>query len=387
MADNPKRTVSLAKPAFPDLDMAGVAEVLGSGWLTNGSQVRAFEQAFAQYQGAPHAVAVSSCSAALHLALLAHGIGPGDEVITTPFTFAATCNAIVHAGATPVLVDIEPDTLNIDPARIERAVTPRTRAVLPVHFAGQPVDLAPILALRERFGFALIHDAAHATEARQGDLQMGQLPDTACFSFYATKNLPIGEGGMLTTRDPEVARTARALRSHGMSADAFDRYDEDDARWRHWDMSRPGFNYKMTELAALLGRNQLSHIEAWRTRRQAVAERYEAQLLGLEGVRVCGRRPGVTHGHHLFVIRLERDDVERDVVAARLRAEGVGVAINFRPVSELAWFRKTFGWTPADFPVASRAGAGCITLPLHPEMTPSDVDFVVDALRRSLLRN
>ena len=384
MPADPAWRVRLAQPTFPSLDTAAVVDLLASGWLTNGAQVRAFEQDFARYQGVEHAVAVSSCTAALHLALLGHGIGAGDEVITTPLTFAATCNAIVHVGATPVLVDVDPDTLNLDPRHLEQAITPRTRAVLAVHFAGLPVDLRPILALRDRHGFALIHDAAHATEARFEGRSMGQQRDTACFSFYATKNLPIGEGGMLVTHDPAVAQTARTLRSHGMSLDAHTRAQDDAGSWRHWDMLRPGYNYKLTELAAMLGRGQLAHLDAWRDRRAAHVERYEARLAAVGGIRVSSRTADTTHAHHLFVVRLQRDDIGRDELVPQLRARGIEVAVHYRAVHELSWYRETFGWRPEDFPIASRAGRSCITLPLHPEMTELDVDTVVDTLRSLL---
>jgi dTDP-4-amino-4,6-dideoxygalactose transaminase len=371
-------------PTFPGLDMAAVAEVLQSGWLTSGGHVRRFEQAFAAYQGVEHAVAVSSCTAALHLALLGHGIGPGDEVITSALTFAATCNAIVQAGARPVLVDVDPDTLNLDPGQVERAITARTRAIIPVHFAGLPVDLGSLLALRERFRFVLIHDAAHATEAQWHGQSIGQQHDTACFSFYATKNLPIGEGGMLTTQSAVVADRARALRSHGMSADAYHRSVSGAERWQHWDMNQPGYNYKMTELAALLGVGQLPHVDAWRERRAALVARYEASLAGVAGIRVCARTDAVTHAHHLFVIRLRDIGVERDVLVPRLRARGIEAAVNYRAVHELRWYRETFGWSPGDFPNAYRAGQTCITLPLHPEMSDADTDIVVDTLRSLL---
>lgn len=379
-----RKPVQLAQATFPDLDLDAVTKLLASGWLTNGAQVRAFEDAFAAYQGAEHAVAVSSCTAALHLALLGHGIGPGDEVITTPMTFAATSNAIVHVGATPVLVDVDADTLNIDPDKIERAVTPRTRAIMPVHFAGHPVDIDPIRALADRLGLIIIQDAAHATEALHAGRPMGSLGDTACFSFYATKNLPIGEGGMLVTRNAKVAAAARVMRSHGMSADALSRHDGAGERWNHWDMQRPGYNYKMTELAALLGQGQLRHVGAWRDRRAALVAGYEARLADVEGVRVSARRPNVVHAHHLFVVRIERDGVERDVLASRMRAAGVGLSINYRPVHELSWYRDTFGWAPTDFPVASRAGATCLSLPLHPELTDADVETVVETLKALL---
>lgn len=379
-----RKPVKLAQATFPNLNLDAVATLLASGWLTNGEQVRAFEEAFAAYQGVEHAVAVSSCTAALHLALLAHGIGPGDEVITTPFTFAATCNSIVHVGATPVLVDVDINTLNIDPDQIERAVTPRTRAIIPVHFAGHPAEIDTIRALADRLGLIIIQDAAHATEALYAGQPIGSLGDTTCFSFYATKNLPIGEGGMLVTRDANVAAAARVLRSHGMSADALARYDDAGERWNHWDMQLPGYNYKMTELAALLGAGQLQHVGAWRARRAALVADYEARLADVDGVLVSARRPHVVHAHHLFVVRIERDGVERDVLASSMRARGVGLSINYRPVHELSWYRDTFGWEPTDFPVASRAGATCLSLPLHPEMTAADVETVVETLKALL---
>lgn len=381
---NPATSVRLAAPRFPNLDLEAVRSLLGSGWLSNGPHVRAFEDAFAAWQGVPHAVAVSSCSAALHLALLGHGIGPGDEVIATAMTFAATVNAIVHAGATPVLADVDADTLNIDPASIARAITPRTKAILPVHFAGLPADIAPIQDLARRHGLAVIHDAAHAAEARYRGQPIGWHGETACFSFYATKNLPIGEGGMLTTRDPAVADAARALRSHGMTADAFQRHGGQTERWRHWDLRRPGFNYKMMDLAALLGLSQLPNLEAWRTRRAELVALYEAGLGGMNGVRLLGGLPDTVHAHHIFVIRLEHEDFDRDAIAPRLKAAGVEVSVNYRALPDLTWYRETYGWRPEDVPVATRAGRCCITLPLHPEMTGEDVAFVVETLRLEL---
>jgi dTDP-4-amino-4,6-dideoxygalactose transaminase len=213
---------------------------------------------------------------------------------------------------------------------------------------------------------------------------MGQQDDAACFSFYATKNLPIGEGGMLTTQSAAVAHRAQALRSHGMSADAFHRRESGAERWQHWDMIEPGYNYKMTEIAALLGVGQLPYVDAWRERRAALVDLYEARLAGVAGIRVCGRAGPVTHAHHLFVIRLQDRNVERDVLVPQLRARGIEVAVNYRAVHALTWYRETFGWTPGDFPNAYAAGQTCITLPLHPEMTDADTDTVVDTLRSLL---
>jgi dTDP-4-amino-4,6-dideoxygalactose transaminase len=378
--------VRLAGPSFPALDLDALSRLLESGWLTNGPQVQAFETAFAALQGVEHAVALSSCTAALHLALIAHGVGPGDEVITSPMTFAATCNVILQVGARPVLVDIDPTTMNFDTALVAEAITQRTKAVIAVHFAGLPVDLAPLMALKAQHGFALIHDAAHATEARYDNTSMAAMGDTACYSFYATKNLPIGEGGMLATNDRAVAEKARVLRSHGMSKDAFIRHGDQHERWQHWDMLQPGFNYKMTELAAMLGCGQIAHLADGLGRRGELVARYEQRLGGVEGLLLSASDARSVHAHHLMVVRIIADDVERDVLLPQLRAHGIEASIHYRAIADLTWYRETFGWSEKDFPHAIAAGRQCITLPLHSQMTLADVDLVADTLIALLAR-
>jgi dTDP-4-amino-4,6-dideoxygalactose transaminase len=372
--------VRLAHPFFPDFDAEAFKRLLNSGWLTNAAEVQAFESAFAAYLGGGHAVGVSSCSAAIHLALLAHGLGPGSEVITSPMTFAATVNAIVHVGATPILVDVEPDTLNLDPAALAKAITPQTRAVIIVHFAGHPVDLAPILALKEQYGFALIHDAAHATEAQIAGKSIALYGDTSCFSFYATKNLSLGEGGMLVATNPAIAETVRQLRMHGMSLGALERHGDNMERWRHWELERPGFNYKMTELVAHLGQQQLRRLDEWHARRAKLVELYNTGIAGVAGIRTLSHRPGHRHAHHIYVILLERPDLDRDLFICLLRQKGIECSIHYRAIYELRWYRNQFDWSPDDFPVSTDASRNCITLPLHPQMNEAQVNLVVEVL-------
>lgn len=370
----------------PCLDTAEEEEIvaaLRSGWLTTGPRTKQFEADFAAYQGVAHAVGLNSCTAGLHLALLALGIGPGDEVVTTPYTFTATCNVIVHVGATPVIADVEPDTLNLDPAAAERAITPRTKAILPVHFAGHPVDMPAFRQLRDRYGLALIHDAAHATESRYEGRSLASDGDVTCFSFYATKNLATGEGGMLTTGDAALADRVRILALHGMSRDAWKRYTE--SGYQHYDVAEPGFKYNMFDLQAALGLHQLKKLEGFWQRRHDLAARYDAAFADVPGVRRLGVRPHVRTAHHLYVIRLQPElGIARDAFMAAMQRQNIGVGVHFRPVHRLSYYRDRFGWTPAMVPVADAAGEQCVSLPLDPALSDADQDDVIRAVFRIL---
>lgn len=371
------------RASFDESEEQELVATLRSGWLTTGPRTKQFEADFAAYQQTKHAIGLNSCTAGLHLALLALGVGPGDEVITTPHTFAATCNVIVHVGATPVLADIEPDTLNLDPAHVETLITPRTRAIVPVHFAGHPVAMPAFRALRDRHGVALIHDAAHATESLSAGKSIASDGDITCFSFYATKNLATGEGGMLTTNDDAIADRVRMLSLHGMSRDAWKRYTE--SGYQHYDVAEPGFKYNMFDLQAALGLHQLRKLEGFWARRQFLARRYDAALADLPGIRLMGVRPDVRTAHHLYVIRLDPDiGISRDAFMAGMQQQHIGVGVHFRPVHFLSYYRDRFGWTPEMWPVASLAGEQCVSLPLDPGLTEADQDDVVTAVRRLL---
>jgi dTDP-4-amino-4,6-dideoxygalactose transaminase len=373
------------RPCLDEAEEQEVVAALRSGWLTTGPRTKQFEKDFAAYQGVAHAVGLNSCTAGLHLALLALGIGPGDEVVTTPYTFVATCNVIVHVGATPVIADVEPDTLNLDPAAVEAAITPRTKAIIPVHFAGHPVDMPAFRALRDRHGVTLIHDAAHATESLYEGRSIASDGDITCYSFYATKNLATGEGGMLTTGDAALADRVRVLGLHGMSRDAWKRYTE--SGYQHYDVAEPGFKYNMFDLQAALGLHQLQKLEGFWQRRAALAARYDAAFRDVPGLRLMGVRPNVRTAHHLYVIRLQPElGIERDAFMAAMQRQNIGVGVHFRPVHFLSYYQDRLGWRPEMVPVASAAGEQCVSLPLDPALSDADQDDVITAVFRILGR-
>jgi len=360
-------------------EVAAVREVLAGPILTTGEYVERFEGAFAQYLGRRHAVAVTSCTGALHLSLLALGIGPGDEVITTPMTFVATALAIIESGATPVFVDVEPDTGNLDAARIEAAITPRTRAIMPVHLYGLMCDMRAIHDVAARHGLHVIEDAAHCIEGRRDGERPGALADTACFSFYATKNITCGEGGALVTDDDELAARARLLRLHGMTTMAADRYRDG---YRHWDVVTPGWKYNMDNIHAAILLPQLARLEANRERREALVARYQAGLDGIAGVSYPVSRPATVHARHLFAAWISGG--RRDMVVQALQAAGIGTVVNYRPLTALTWFQERFGFSGREFPVAEKIGAETLSLPLYPHLDPALVDRVVATVEGAL---
>jgi dTDP-4-amino-4,6-dideoxygalactose transaminase len=367
--------VEFYRHALTEDDIAAVADTLRSVFLTTGPRAALFEQEFAKYLGVDHAAAVSSCTSALYLCLRALNIGPGDEVITTPMTFIATSNAIMHAGATPVFVDVEPDTGNLDAAAVERAITSRTRAVIPVHLYGLMADVRSLDEICRRHKLMMIEDAAHATEAVRDGLRPGQLGRAACFSFYATKNLTCGEGGAVATNDPALADSVRRLRSHGMSKEAAGRYT---GRYQHWDMLTLGYKANLSDINAALLVGQLPRLDAQLVRREAIARRYEAAFAGMPGIGFPIVRPGATSARHLFTIWTPPQ--RRDEFLAQLQERGIGVAVNYRAVHLLSFYREQFGFTPGGFPNAERIGDSTLTLPLYPRMTDDDVDQVIAAV-------
>ena len=357
----------------PELD--AVAAVLAGPILTTGDTVAQFERRFAAYLGLKHALGVTSCTGALHLSLLALGIGPGHEVITTPMTFIATATAILEAGAKPVFVDVEPDTGNLDASKIEAAITERTRAILPVHLYGQMCDMRAIREIADRHGLFVIEDAAHCIEGERDGIRPGQLADTVCFSFYATKNLTCGEGGAIATNDVALADKLRLLRTHGMTKTAADRFRDG---YQHWDMRVLGWKYNMDNIHAALLLPQLDRLENnWR-KRQAVAELYESLLAKIPGVQWPAAKPGVRHARHLFPIWVA--PARRDQVITHLQAQGIGVVVNYRASHLLTFFRKTFGHEEGAFPVAERLGDSTLSLPFHPNLPPDHVRNVALAL-------
>jgi dTDP-4-amino-4,6-dideoxygalactose transaminase len=380
----PVRTAFLPfhQPWIDEAAIKAVVEVLESGWLTRGPRTEAFERAFGGYVGARHAIGLSSCTAGLHLALVTLGIGPGDEVITSPITFPASANVIVHQGARPVFADVDPHTLNIDPAHVEARITPRTRAILPVHFAGHPCRMDAIFALARRHSLRVIEDAAHAIESAGPAGKVGALGDFTAFSFYATKNLTTGEGGLLTTNDDALAEGARLLSLHGISKDAWKRYAKDGPL--HWETLAPGYKYNMFDIQAALGLAQFEHLEAWWQIRADLVRRYRAALADIPEVRVLGEEPGVRHAYHLFVIVLDTDRLRggRDAIMTDLRAEGIGTGIHFRSLSLHPFYRERYPRESRHLPVAERVSERLLSLPLYPKMTPRDLEDVVVAVRK-----
>ena len=379
----PERYLVFGRPAIGEAEIAEVVDTLRSGWIGTGPKVARFEREFAAYIGSQHAVAVASCTAALHLAIRANGIGPGDEVVTSPLTFCATVNAILHAGATPVLADCEPGTGNLDPARVAERITPRTRAILPVHLAGRPCDMAALGEIAARHDVALLEDCAHAIETRsvQGR-SAGTHGRAGAFSFYVTKNLVTAEGGMLVTDDRAFADRVRVMALHGMSADAWRRFS--DAGYRHYDVVDAGFKYNMTDLQASLGIHQLARIEENLVRREEIWRRYDEAFADLPLETPAPPAPDTRHARHLYTVQLEagRCLVPRDRFLAALHAEGIGTGVHYRAISEHEFYRERLGIRAGEYPVAEDIGRRTLSLPLSPGLSDRDVEDVICAVRR-----
>lgn len=373
------RRIPFYRHDLGEAEVEAFRSALAGPILTTGDLVAEFERRFAAALGAEHAVGVTSCTGALHLALLALGVGPGAEVITTPMTFIATATAILQAGARPVFVDVEPDTGNLDVARVEAAITPRTRAVLPVHLFGQMCDMRALRAVADRHGLVIVEDAAHCVEGARDGVRPGELSEAACFSFYATKSLTSGEGGALVVRDARLADELRLLRLHGMTSSANERERHG---YQPWDMVVMGWKYNMDNLQAAILLPQLERLARNHRRRAALAARYVERLRGLGGIRLPAVRPGVEHAWHLFTVWVE--DADRDAVVAALGRAQVGVTVNYPPVHLTRWFRDTYGHAPGAFPAAERIGAATISLPLYAAMPEADVDEVAARLAHAL---
>lgn len=362
-------------------ELDAVAEVLSGPILTTGEWVARFERRFAEYLGVRHAIAVTSCTGALHLSLLALGIGAGDEVITTPMTFIATSTAIMEAGAKPVFVDVEPETGNLDAARIEEAITERTRAIMPVHLYGQMCDMRAIREIADRYNLAVVEDAAHCVEGTRDGVRTGELGDTACYSFYATKNLTCGEGGAVVTNDDALAERLRLLRLHGMNKNANDRHREG---YQHWDMTLLGWKYNMDNIQAALLLPQMDRLEEnWRKRRE-LAKYYEAQLWDMPDLSRPRTLAGVEHAWHLFPVWVGGG--RRDEVIEGLQDAGISVMVNYRAIHLLSYFRETFDFRAGDFPIAERIGDASLSLPFYPNMPLEHAELVAEELRSILSR-
>jgi len=372
------------RAALGEAEIREVVATLKSGWLTTGPRVKKFEERFASYTGAAHAIALSSGTAALHLSLVAAGIGPGDEVVTTPMTFCATANAIIHVGATPVFADIDPASRNLAPAAAEAAITPRTRALLPVDLAGHPVDAPAFRRLADTHGLTLIEDAAHCVEGISHGARVGTTADFTCFSFYATKNLTTAEGGMLTTASGDAAAHIRIAALHGMNRDAWARHSSSEAT--DYDVVMPGFKYNMMDLQAAIGIHQLASLESNLACREAVWARYNDGLADLPVVLPGPVESGSRHARHVYSILVDPDQcgMDRAAFASALAKRGIATSRHFQALHLLTYYSKRFGWKRGCFPHAERVSDQTVSLPLFPTLTFDEVDTVVDQIRAVL---
>ncbi len=361
-------------------EIAEVVDTLRSGWLTTGPKTREFEERFSQYVGSGFAIAVNSCTAALHLALNAAGITEGDEVITTPLTFCSTVNVILFQRATPVLADIRLDDYDIDPAEVERRITPRTKAILPVHYGGQPCRMDELMDIARRHNLLVIEDAAHAVGAKYRGQPVGTIGDATAFSFYVIKNLTTGEGGMVTTNNPELAEKVRILRLHGMSHDAWKRYDARGS-W-YYEVQMLGFKYNMSDIQAALGLHQLARLESFTERRAKIVAEYGRRFAALPELTLPQARPEVRHAWHLYPIRVdeERLTIGRDQFIEEMKERGIGTSVHFIPIHYHPYYQQTLGLKPGDFPNTDKLFAGLLSLPLFPRMTDADVERVANAV-------
>jgi dTDP-4-amino-4,6-dideoxygalactose transaminase len=372
--------LEFSPPLLGDGEIQSVIATIRSGWLTSGPRVAELERRFAEYTGAAHAIATSSCTTAIHLSLVAAGIGTGDEVVTSSFTWPATTNAIVQTGATPVFADVDPATLNIDPGAFEAVATERTRAVVPVHFAGGPCDMEAIEGIARARGVAVVGDAAHAVETTVGRRSVGAAGDFACFSLYATKSLAGGEGGVVTTGSDEAAATLRLLRSHGITRDPWVR--QQSRTLGHYDVVLAGFKANLADLQAAVALPKLDRLEELHDRRTKLAERYDRGIAALAGIEPIGRPPFGRHSHHLYVVRIDPDvaGADRDRYAEALMAENIVTGLHFLPVHTLTWYRERCG--PVHLPATELAGSQVLSLPLAAAHSEADVDDVLAALRK-----
>lgn len=369
-----------AAPHITEAEINEVVDTLHSPWLSTGPKTKRFERDFASAVGAAHAVALSSATAALHLALLALDIGPGDEVIVPVYTFTATAAVVVQCGACPVFVDVDPVTCNLDPAQLQAALSPRTRAIIVVHIAGLPAEMDAILAVARAHGIAVIEDAAHAFPAKYRERTIGAISDMTAFSFYATKTLATGDGGMLTTDNPDYAARVGILALHGISRDAWKRYSAEGS-W-FYEVWEPGYKYNMTDVAASLGLHQLAR-RAWLLeRRRVIATRYTAAFSTLAELEPPPNPPHVEHAWHLYMLRLrlERLTISREEFIRALGAANIGTSVHFIPLHLHPYYRTTFQLTPADFPVSLDAYQREISLPIYPGMTADDIEDVITAV-------
>lgn len=384
---NTQEFLPFALPAIGKEEIKEVVATIRSGWLTTGAKAKRFEEDFARYVGACYALAVNSATAGLHLALEAVGIGPGDKVITTPYTFTSTAEVIRYLGADPVFADIDSRTFNIDPTKIETLLrrTNGVKAIMPVHFAGQACEMDAILSLAKRYGAKVVEDAAHALPTTCKGRMVGTLGDLTVYSFYVTKTIATGEGGMVVTDNPDHAERIRTMRLHGINQDVFDRYTSNKPSW-YYEVVAPGYKYNMTDIAAAIGIHQLKKADAFRERRERIARQYTEAFADLPLRSPYVARPDDTHAWHLYVIQLELEalDIGRDRFIELMSEAGIGTSVHFIPLHIQPYWRDRYCLQPEDFSVAYDVYRRAVSLPIYPKMTDGDVERVIDAVRRIL---
>jgi dTDP-4-amino-4,6-dideoxygalactose transaminase len=375
--------IPFARPSLGREEERAVVRVLRSGWLTTGPKTAEFEAAFARYTGAAHALAVSSATAGLHLAVEALGVGPNDEVVTTPYTFAATAEVIRYTGAHPRFVDIDEESFNIDPALVERSLEQKpefAKALLPVHVAGLPCDMAELGAIAARRGLPIVEDCAHAFPVRLNERFLGRHGRIGVYSFYASKTITTGEGGMAVTDDEALAARMKVMRLHGIDRESWDRYTSPSNRW-HYEIVAPGFKYNLTDIASAIGLEQLKKAEAFKARRARAAARYRQGLAALDFIRLPAVHPD--HAWHLFIVRLVPNAlaITRDEFIKELSARDIGVSVHYTPLHVMPYYRNKYGYKPDDFPIAFKNSQSCISLPLYPDLSDEDLERVIAAVK------
>ena len=377
------RYLIYGSPRIEESEIEEVAKCLRSGWLGTGPKVAQFETEFCQYKdGWGFPVAVNSCTAALHVSMVSAGLQPGDEVITSALTFCATINAIVHAGLKPVLADVDPATQNIDPASVEMAITPRTRALLPVHFAGRPCNMDALVAIAEKHDLILIEDCAHAIETTYHGRHAGTFGEFGCFSFYVTKNIVTGEGGMILAKDQSCAERCKNLALHGMSKDAWKRFS--DSGYKHYQVVDCGFKYNMMDIQAAIGIPQLRRIELYWKRREEIWGQYNEALKELPLTLPTPPEPNTRHAYHLYTLLIDekRTGISRDQFLDGMAANNIGVGVHYQSIPEHPYYQNAFGWLPEHYPNAARIGRETASIPLSAKLNDADVADVIEAVRR-----
>ncbi len=386
LPETEEKFIVFGAPLIEQAEIDEVVACMQSGWLGTGPRVAQFERDFSAYQAVSpgRVAAVNSCTAALHISMVAAGLEPGDEVITTPLTFCASVNSIIHAGLTPTLADVDPVSQCIDPAAIEAAITPRTRAILVVHFAGRPCDMDAIMAIASRHGLVVIEDCAHAIETEYHGRKAGTFGDFGCFSFYATKNITTGEGGMVISRSEELAARARVLALHGMSKDAWHRFG--DAGYKHYQVVEAGFKYNMMDLQAAIGIHQLARVEPSWQRREQLWGRYMQAFADLPVDLPAAPEAGTRHAYHLFTLMLDeaRCGISRDAFLDAMNARRIGTGVHYLSLPEHPYYQQRFGWAPEQFPHAMRLGRQTVSLPLSPKLSDADQLRIITAVREIL---